>query len=291
MINLQPILENEEVILLPLQLSDFEDLYKVASDPKVWEQHPNKNRYQRDVFQNFFNGAIESKGAFKVIDKKSGKIAGCTRFYDFDAKNQSILIGYTFYSADFWGSKINPQVKRLMLNYIFQYVNTVFFHVGKFNIRSRKAMEKLGAKMIGEQEVAYFGELAQPNIIYEIKKNQMKKFKIQKSPFVVPTTDGKLIEEHWGNSTQNSEVSIARMIAPAHWSEPHQTPEFDEFTIIISGKKQFEIDGETVVLEQGQSILIQKGARVRYSNPFNAPCEYIAICLPAFSMDLVHREE
>ena len=73
-----------------------------------------------------------------------------------------------------------------------------------------------------------------------------KKYKIQKNPFVVPTTDGKLIQEHWGNSTGNSEISIAHMIAPPHWSEPHQTPEFDEFTIVISGKKQFEIDGEIV---------------------------------------------
>lgn len=118
----------------------------------------------------------------------------------------------------------------------------------------------------------------------------MSKFKIQKSPFVVPTTDGKLIEEIWGNSTGNPEISIAHMVAPSGWSEPHQTPKFDEFTYILKGKKQFEIDGETIVLEAGQSILVQKGARVRYSNPFVESCEYMAICLPAFSMDLVNRE-
>ena len=118
-----------------------------------------------------------------------------------------------------------------------------------------------------------------------------RKYKIQKNPFVVPTTDGKLIQEHWGNSTGNAQISIAHMIAPPHWSEPHQTPEFDEFTIIIRGKKQFEIDGEMVVLEAGQSILIQKGARIRYNNPFEEECEYLAICLPAFSMNLVNREE
>ena len=119
----------------------------------------------------------------------------------------------------------------------------------------------------------------------------MPKYKIQKSPFVVPTTDGKLIEEIWGNSTGNSNISIALMVAPPNWSEPYQTPEFDEFTYIIKGKKQFEIDGETLVLEAGQSILIEKGARIRYSNPFENPCEYLAICLPAFSMELVNREE
>ena len=119
----------------------------------------------------------------------------------------------------------------------------------------------------------------------------MSKYKIQKNPFIVPTTDGKLIEEIWGNSTGNTDVSIAHMVAPPNWSEPHQTPEFDEFTYIIKGKKQFEIDGETLVLEAGQSILIEKGARIRYSNPYENPCEYLAICLPAFSMDLVNREE
>lgn len=119
----------------------------------------------------------------------------------------------------------------------------------------------------------------------------MSKYKIQKSPFIVPTTDGKLIEEIWGNSTGNSGISIAHMVAPPNWSEPFQTPKFDEFTYIIKGKKQFEINGEIVVLETGQSIMIEKGARVRYSNPFENPCDYLAICLPAFSMDLVNRED
>ena len=119
-----------------------------------------------------------------------------------------------------------------------------------------------------------------------------KKYSIQTSPFVVPTTDGKLIEEHFGNaSDKNSQISIAHMIAPSNWSEPFQTPDFDEYTYIIKGKKQFIIDGETIVLEAGQSIKISKTASVQYSNPFAEPCEYIAICLPAFSLDLVNRED
>lgn len=118
-----------------------------------------------------------------------------------------------------------------------------------------------------------------------------KKFVIQKTPFVVPTTDGKLIEEHFGNATDgNAQVSIAHMVAPPGWSEPFQKPEFDEYTYIIRGKKQFIIEGETVVLEAGQSIKIEKNTRIQYSNPFEEECEYIAICLPAFSMDLVNRD-
>lgn len=120
----------------------------------------------------------------------------------------------------------------------------------------------------------------------------MKNYTIQKSPFIVPTTDGKIIEEHFGlASDSNSEISIAHMVAPSGWSEPFQTPKFDEYTYIIKGKKQFVIDGETVVLETGQSIKINKNTRVQYSNPFTEPCEYLAICLPAFSMDAVNREE
>jgi ethanolamine utilization protein EutQ len=119
-----------------------------------------------------------------------------------------------------------------------------------------------------------------------------KKYFIQKSPFVVPTDDGKIIEEHHGvATTNNTEISIAHMIAPPGWSEPFQTPEFDEYTYIIRGRKQFIIEGETVILEAGQSIKIGRGARVQYSNPFDAECEYIAICTPAFSIEKVNRED
>lgn len=120
----------------------------------------------------------------------------------------------------------------------------------------------------------------------------MKKYFIQTAPFIVPTTDGKLIEEHHGlATTQNKEISIAHMVAPPGWSEPFQTPEFDEYTYIISGKKQFIIDDETIVLEAGQSIKIERNTRIQYSNPFDTPCEYIAICTPAFSIENVNREE
>ncbi len=119
-----------------------------------------------------------------------------------------------------------------------------------------------------------------------------KKYKIQNAPFVVPTDDGKIIKEHFGNATDgNSQISIAHMVAPAGWSEPYQTPEFDEYTFIIKGKKQFIIDDETIILEAGQSIKVDKNTRLQYSNPFTEPCVYLAICLPAFSIDAVNRED
>ena len=108
--NVQATLENENVKLVPLNPNDFEELFSVASDPKIWEQHPNKDRYQREVFEKFFQGAMESKGAFKIMDKSSNEVAGSTRFYDYNPKENSIFIGYTFYATKFWGSKLNPQV-------------------------------------------------------------------------------------------------------------------------------------------------------------------------------------
>ncbi len=168
--NIQPIIENDFVRLVPLEENDFESLFSVASDPEIWEQHPNKDRYKREVFQNFFQGAMESKGAFKIIEKNTGEIAGSTRFYDYNPQDSSIFIGYTFYATRFWGSKLNPQVKKLMLDYIFQLVDKVYFHVGKNNIRSQKAMEKLGAQKIDELNVAYFGEPEKLNVVYEIRK-------------------------------------------------------------------------------------------------------------------------
>ena len=167
---LQPTLENIEVKLLPLQESDFERLYEVASDPLVWAQHPNKNRCEREPFRNFFEGAMTSGGAFLILDKVTREVAGSTRFYDYDKDHNSIFIGYTFYGTKFWGSKLNPQVKKLMLDYLFQFVDKVNFHVGKDNIRSQKAMEKLGAKKVDEVNVAYFGEPEKLNVVFEIKK-------------------------------------------------------------------------------------------------------------------------
>src|SRR5829696_3286349 len=117
-------------------------------------------------------------------------------------------------------------------------------------------------------------------------------YRVQVNPFVVPTNDGKLIEEHVGlASTGDKQLSIAHMVAPPGWSEPFQTPDFDEYTLVSRGKKLFEIDGEQVILEAGQSILINGGTRVRYSNPFDEECEYWSVCMPAFSIAGVHWEE
>jgi RimJ/RimL family protein N-acetyltransferase len=173
--NLQPInLKNEIIQLIPLQETDFSALYKVASDPLVWEQHPNKLRYQRDVFQNYFEGAMLSKGAFLIRDTKTNEVIGCSRYYDFNENENStetsVLIGYTFIGRNFWGKGYNKALKKLMLDYAFQFVEKVYFHIGAYNYRSQKAIEKIGAQKVDEFEVEYYGEESKLNFVYLITK-------------------------------------------------------------------------------------------------------------------------
>lgn len=168
--SIQPVLENDQVILSPLAEADLEPLYAVASDPKIWEQHPTKDRWQRPVYETFFEGALQSKGAFKIIDKQTGAIAGSTRFYDYNEEERSIMIGYTFYATRYWGKGINPGIKAMMLDYVFQYVDQVYFQIGAYNTRSQIAIGRIGAVKTGEQELSYHGEPSRLNFMYGISK-------------------------------------------------------------------------------------------------------------------------
>ncbi len=151
--NLQPThLENERIRLIPLKPSDAESLFTVASDPLIWEQHPNKDRYQKEVFALFFSDAIASKGAFLITDAQTGAVIGSSRYYQYDAEQKSVAIGYTFLSRSCWGNTYNKYLKELMLDYAFLFVEQVFFHVGPNNIRSQKAVQKLGAARSPENE-------------------------------------------------------------------------------------------------------------------------------------------
>jgi RimJ/RimL family protein N-acetyltransferase len=173
--NLQPTLENEFVRIQPLQKNDFEPLYAVASDPLIWEQHPNKDRYKREVFENFFKGAMESQGAFMVFDRQSGKVIGSSRFYELDMEKKTVAIGYTFIARDHWGGTYNPALKKLMMDYVFRFADSVYYHIGALNIRSQKAIERLGAKKISEMEMEYYGEPSKLNFLYEIRKKDWVK--------------------------------------------------------------------------------------------------------------------
>lgn len=173
--NLQPTLENELIRIVPLQEDDFERLYAIASDPLIWEQHPNKDRYKREVFENFFKGAMESRGAFIVYDRKTGKPIGSSRYYEADEAKGTIAIGYTFLTRDHWGGLYNPALKHLMMEHAFQQFDVVVYHIGAHNIRSQKAMERIGGKKTGELEIAYYGEPHKLNVVYEIRKADWKR--------------------------------------------------------------------------------------------------------------------
>lgn len=160
--------------LIPIRECDFEEVYAAASDPDVWAQHPNKNRYEREVFKNFFDGAVQSGGAFKIIDTHSNKVIGSTRLYDYEPKNQSIFIGYTFLARDYWGSGANPMIKRMLLDFLFQYVDIVYLHIGADNIRSQISIERLGAKKTDQITIAYYGEPERENYVYEFRKENWR---------------------------------------------------------------------------------------------------------------------
>lgn len=138
-------LENELVKLLTIKAKDFEALYAIACDPLLWEQHPQKERYKIEVFRAFFDEAIKCNSTFVIIDKSSGNMIGSTRYYQYDKENSSIVIGYTFLSRNYWGGKYNWEIKKLMLNHAFKYVNKVYFHIGANNLRSQIATKRLGA--------------------------------------------------------------------------------------------------------------------------------------------------
>lgn len=169
--NLQPTISNELIQIVPLAASDFDELYAIASDELIWEQHPEKDRYKKDVFQDFFNTAMQSKSAFKVIDVKSGDTIGSSRYYDFNEIKKSVAIGYTFISRKYWGTPYNRALKDLMINYAFQFVENINFHVGDMNFRSQKAVEKLGAL---HTETLIDEENGRTHVTYTLTKENWK---------------------------------------------------------------------------------------------------------------------
>ncbi|MEO7984323.1 MAG: GNAT family N-acetyltransferase [Bacteroidota bacterium] len=171
-INFQPVLKNKLVIAEPLAESDFDGLYAAAADPLIWEQHPNKNRYQREVFENYFRGAMESGGALLVKDAQMGQIIGSSRFSDHDVEKGLVAIGYTFFIRSHWGKNYNYALKKMMLDHAFGLVDTVVFYIGAVNKRSQISIERLGAVKTGETELAYYGEAPKLDYIYAITKEQ-----------------------------------------------------------------------------------------------------------------------
>ena len=172
LINFKPTLKNSLVTATPLLQTDFESLLQAASDPLIWEQHPNKNRWQPEVFKNYFEGAIKSGGAFLVTNTQTNEVIGSSRYSDYDAATNTISVGYTFFIRSHWGGGYNYALKQLMLQHIFQYVDTVKFFIGAVNKRSQISLERFGAIKTGEEQTAYYGEPAKLDYVYAITKAQ-----------------------------------------------------------------------------------------------------------------------
>ena len=171
--DLQPHLKGELLELRPLDTDDWNELFAVASDSLIWEQHPEPDRYAENVFRTYFQGALESGGAFVIIERETQQIIGSTRFYGYDPEKSEIEIGWTFLARKYWGGRYNAEMKKLLLNHAFKFVRNVVFFVGEDNVRSQKAMEKVGAIKVGTTIREYGNHPPTPNVKYVIRKDDI----------------------------------------------------------------------------------------------------------------------
>lgn len=148
---LQPTLAGELLVLRPLRLDDWDALYAVAADRLIWEQHPARDRWREEVFTTFFRDALESGGALAAIDRADGRIVGSSRFHGHDPERREIEIGWTFLARSHWGGVYNREMKALMLDHAFRFVDSVVFVVGPANFRSQRAVEKIGGVREGRR--------------------------------------------------------------------------------------------------------------------------------------------
>lgn len=169
MFELQPTLASNLLKLRPMRSQDFEALHKAASDPVIWEQHPSSDRYKEEVFRGYFDSGIECGGALIVLDAKTDEVIGSSRYYGLDETAGEIEIGWTFLTTKYWGGMYNRDLKNLMLGHAYKYVDHVLFFVGPNNMRSRKAVEKLGAVYVDTRS-RFGGE----SVVYRLSKTDFK---------------------------------------------------------------------------------------------------------------------
>jgi len=165
--DLQPFLSGTLVRLSPLREADRDALFTVAADPLIWEQHPVRERYQEAIFRDFFNESLASGGALLVQDQIDGRVIGSSRFYGYDEAASEIEIGWTFLARSHWGGRYNREMKQLMLNHAFRFVERVVFLVGPQNLRSQRAVMKIGGALSGRRPDGRGGE----SLVYEITRS------------------------------------------------------------------------------------------------------------------------
>jgi RimJ/RimL family protein N-acetyltransferase len=168
--DLQPTLKGNLIELRPLKREDFDALFAAASDPLIWEQHPEDDRYKKEVFQRFFDGAIDSKGAFAIVERKSGRTIGSSRYCNLNPVESEVEVGWTFLERPFWGGSYNRELKSLMLDHAFQFVDRVLFVVGEENFRSQKALQKIGARFLKKAQLPAHDGAMTPNLVFVITR-------------------------------------------------------------------------------------------------------------------------
>lgn len=166
----QPVLMGENLMIRPLRHDDFDDLFAVACDPLIWEQHPTSNRYLPAVFKTLFQESMDSGGALIVHDVQSQQAIGSSRFHGYDEAKSEVEIGWTFLARSYWGGRYNAELKKLMLTHAFQFVNNVVFLVGPHNIRSQRAVEKIG----GVEDGSRYDGSGRESIVYKITAKSSK---------------------------------------------------------------------------------------------------------------------
>jgi RimJ/RimL family protein N-acetyltransferase len=157
--DLQPTLAGESLTLRPLRPDDLEALWQAARDPLIWELHPDQTRYHRAGFERFFAGLLTGAGSLAVVDNATGRIFGATRYYEWEPDKREVAVGYTFITREYWGGTANREMKRLMIEHAAPHADAVWFHVGKCNLRSRRAMDKIGGVAAFEGQRPQNGEL------------------------------------------------------------------------------------------------------------------------------------
>lgn len=172
----QPLLRGGKLLLRPLRPDDWEALHTAASDPRIWDQHPDPERWREPIFRAFFADALEAGGALTMIEAASGAVIGSSQFANFSPeKGGSVEIGRTFIMRSHWGRGLNHELKRLMVGHAMEEVARVHFRVGSDNLRSRRAMEKIGARLTGGKETVLVRGRPVPHVIYEITREGFAK--------------------------------------------------------------------------------------------------------------------
>jgi hypothetical protein len=167
---LQPHLTGSLVELRPLERGDFDALYEAAKDPLIWEQHPERDRHTIEVFRRYFEGAIESGGAFAVLERATGRMIGSSRYTNLDPEQREVEIGWTFLERAFWGGKYNRELKSLMIEHAFRFVDRVVFQIGENNLRSQKAIQTIGARFLRRAPLPMRDGDMTPHLVFAITR-------------------------------------------------------------------------------------------------------------------------